>query len=79
VFIKDKAIVSPRVMSIRGAYITSDYLYFDLPDARYDGKNYNVNDFVTEAINNFASKEGQKIHFESKVNNLLLDLFNKKN
>jgi hypothetical protein len=79
VFIKDKAIVSPRVMSIRGAYINSDYLYFDLLDNRYDTKNYNVNDFVEESIKSSICKHTQFKVFESKVNNLLLDLFNNKN
>jgi len=77
VFIKDKAIVSPRVMSIRGAYINSDYMYFDLPDCRYDAKNYNVNNFVEESIKSSTCKHTQFKVFESKVKNLLLDLFSK--
>lgn len=78
VFIKDKAIVSPRVMSLKYAYINSDYMYFDLPDARYDGKNYNVSDVVLESIKSSFCKHTQFKVFESKVKNLLIDLFNKK-
>ena len=79
VFIKDKAIVSPRVMSIRSAYISGDYMYFDLPNDRYDGKNYDVSEFVLESIKSSICKHTQFKVFESKVNNLLVDLFNKKN
>jgi hypothetical protein len=77
VFIKDKAIVSPRVMNSSYTYINSSYIYFDLPDNRYDGKNYNVSNFVEEAISSSICKHTQFKVFESKVKNLLLDLFSK--